>query len=329
MNAASIPWTRLLTLLRPLRRGVLAMGGFTVSGVLIGLVPPLLLGALINALVARNSTPHAALLAGLVALAMVLEAAAYVASDGMYASNASRLYRDLRMDMFRGALRRRMVARVDETAGLPARFLSDAETLERMTLALLDRGLMQIVEFAGALIALTALEPATIAVMAPFLAGTWLIARRAQAPTAVAGQQRQEQLEGMTATLSRLLGGRSQRSDEMTHQFRASAERVMAAEARLGWLRALNLQGSGGLAKLGSIAPVLAAAVLSHHQPGTLMAIYLLAQRVSGAFDGLIDLRLDAQSVRGSAARCFELIDTPATLATAGLERSGCLTAQA
>jgi ABC-type bacteriocin/lantibiotic exporter with double-glycine peptidase domain len=83
------------------------MGGLTVSGVLVGFVPPLVLGALVNALVARNATANAALLAGVVALAMLLEAAAYVASDGMYARNASRLYRNVRLQMFRGALRRR------------------------------------------------------------------------------------------------------------------------------------------------------------------------------------------------------------------------------
>ena len=81
---------------------------------------------------------------------------------------------------------------------------------------------------------------------------------------------------------------------------------------RLGWLRALNLQGSGGLAKLGPITAVVAAAFMGRHQPGTLMAIYLLAQRVFWRFDGLVDLRLDAQSVRGAVTRCFELIDLPA-----------------
>jgi ATP-binding cassette, subfamily B, bacterial len=311
-NPARIHWRRVFALLRPLRRGVVAMGGLTVGGVLIGLVPPLLLGALVNALVARNATAHAALLAGLVALAMLLEAGAYVASDGMYARNASRLYRDLRLRMFRGALRRRMDAGAEETAGLPSRFISDAETLERMTLALLDRGLMQIVEFVGALVALAVLEPWTIAVVVPSLAATWLVARRVQEPTAVAGQRRQEHLEAMTSTLARMLGSRSEGPDEATNRFRTAAERVMAAEVRLGWLRALNLQGSGGLAKLGSITPVLAAALLGHHQAGTLMAIYLLAQRVFWSFDGLVDLRLDTQSVRGAVARCFELIDTPA-----------------
>lgn len=287
------------------------MSGLTVGGVLIGLVPPLAVGALINALVARHFTAHAALLAGLVALAMLLEAAAYIASDGMYAVNAGRLYRNLRLQMLGGALRRRMVAGEEETAGLPSRFISDAETLERMTLALLDRGLMQIVELVGALAALAVLEPWTIGVVVPTLTATWLVARRVQAPTAVAGQQRQEQLEGMTSTLSRLLVGRAQAPDEAAGQFRASADRVMAAEVRLGWLRALNLQGSGGLAKLGSLTPVVAAAVLAHHQAGTLMAIYLLSQRVFWAFDGVIDLRLDAHSVRGAASRCFELIDAP------------------
>jgi ABC-type multidrug transport system fused ATPase/permease subunit len=327
MNAdcdlAPIPWRRVFALLYPLRGGVLAMGALTVSGVLIGLVPPLMLGALINALVARNATAHAALLAGLVALAMLLEAGAYVGSDGMYARNASRLYRNLRLQMFRGALHRRTVASAEQTAGLPSRFISDAETLERLTLALLDRGLMQIVEFLGAMTALAVIEPWTIAVVVPSLAGTWLVARRVQKPTAVAGQQRQEQLEAMTSTLSRLLGGRSPGPQEATHRFRAAAERVMTAEVRLGWLRALNMQGSGGLAKLGSITPVLAAAFLGHHQTGTLMALYLLAQRVFWGFDGLVDLRLDTQSVRGAAARCFELIDTPASAAVAVVDRTG------
>ena len=314
---APIPWRRVFALLRPLRAGVLAMGGLTVSGVLVGLVPPLVLGALMNALVAPNATAQAVLLAGLVAAATVLEAAAYVASDGMYARNASRLYRNLRLQMFRGALRRRTVAGAEQTAGLPSRFISDAETLELTTLALLDRGLMQVVELAGALAALAVLEPWTVAVVVPSLAGTWLAARRVQGPAAGAGQRRQEQLEAMTSTLARLLGGYSHGPDEAIDRFRAAAERVMATEVRLGWLRALNLQGSGGLAKLGSIAPVVAAAVLGHHQTGTLMATYLLSQRVFWGFDGLIDLRLDMQSVRGAIARCFELIDSPASPVTA------------
>ena len=67
------------------------MVGLTVSGVLIGLVPPVALGVLINALVEHNNTLEAALLAGLVGLAILLEASAYVASDGMYARNAGLL----------------------------------------------------------------------------------------------------------------------------------------------------------------------------------------------------------------------------------------------
>src|ERR1039458_6171257 len=42
---------------------------------------------------------------------------------------------------------------------------------------------------------------------------------------------------------------------------------------------------------------------------GTLIAVYLLAQRVFWGFDGLVDLSLGLQSVRGSVARCFALID--------------------
>jgi hypothetical protein len=133
----------------------------------------------------------------------------------------------------------------------------------------------------------------------------------------------------MTATLSGLLGGRSDRPDEATNGFQAAAERVMSAEVRLGWLRALNLQGSGGLAKLGSITPVLAAAFVGHRQTGTLMAVYLLAQRVFWGFDGLVDLRLDTHSVRGAVARCFELIHTPASPVTRAVDRTGRFAAQA
>jgi len=202
-DPAPIPWRRVAGLLRPLRRGVAAMVGLTVGGVLVGLVPPLALGVLINALVEHNNALEAALLAGLVGSAIVLEASAYVASDGMYARNAGRLYRNLRMQMFAGARRGRGGA--ERTAGLPSRFISDAETLERITLSTLDRGAMQVVEFVSALVALGILEPWTVVVVLPSLAGTWLVARRVQKPAAAAGQRRQEELEAMTSTLSQQL----------------------------------------------------------------------------------------------------------------------------
>ena len=301
---APIPWRRVFGLLHPLRRGVAGMVGLTVSGVLIGLVPPLLLGVLINALVEHNDKPEAALLAGFVAVAVLLEASAYVASDGVYARNASRLYRNLRVRMFAGALHG-----ARRNAGVSARFISDAETIERITLSIIDRGAMQSVEFISALVTLAILEPATVAVVLPSLGATWLIARRVQRPAATAALRRQEAFEEMTSTISHELGSSSH--GYACGQFRSVAERLMAAEVRLGWLRAVNLQGSGGLARLGPITAVVAAAFIGSHHAGTLMAIYLLAQRVFWGFDGLVDLRLDSESARGAVARCFELIDAP------------------
>jgi hypothetical protein len=73
------------------------MVGLSIAGVLVGLVPPLALGVLVNALVDRNDRREAALLAVLIALATLVEAGFYVASDGLYARNASRLYRNLRL----------------------------------------------------------------------------------------------------------------------------------------------------------------------------------------------------------------------------------------
>ena len=300
-----IPWRRLAGLLRPLWRGTAAMVGLSVAGVLVGLVPPLVLGVLVNALVERNDRREAALLAVLIALAIACEAALFIASDGMYARNAGRLYRNLRLSMFEGALV--CARRGEETGGVPSRFISDAETLERATLSILDTGSMLGVEFVSALVALGTLEPWTLPVAAPVLAGTWIVTRRMQEPAAAAGQRRQEELETMTRSLVEELD----RNDDpgTVSRFRVAAERLLGAEVRYGWLQALNLQGSGGLAKLGPIAVVVAAAFAGGHHAGTLISIYLLAQRAFWGFDGVVDLSLGTQSVRGAVARCFELVD--------------------
>ena len=300
-----IPWRRLAGLLRPLWRGTAAMVGLSVGGVLVGLVPPLLLGVLVNALVERNDRREAALLAVLIALAILCEAALYIASDGMYTRNASHLYRNLRLAMIEGALVR--ARRSEDTAGVPSRFISDAETLERATLSILDTGSMLGVEFVSALVALGTLEPWSLPVVAPILAATWLVTRRMQEPAASAGQRRQEELETMTRSLVEELD----RSDEPggVGRFRVAAERLLRAEVRYGWLQALNLQGSGGLAKLGPIAVVVAAAFAGSHHAGTLISIYLLAQRAFWGFDGVVDLSLGTRSVRGAVVRCFELVD--------------------
>ena len=127
-RAAPLPWRRLAGLLRPIRGGLAGMVGLSTGGVLIGLVPPLALGALVNALVEHNDKAEAGLLAGLIALAISVETVAYVLSDGMFARNAGRLYRCLRLEMFEGARRRPSIDE-DEQSGLPSRFISDAETV--------------------------------------------------------------------------------------------------------------------------------------------------------------------------------------------------------
>jgi ABC-type multidrug transport system fused ATPase/permease subunit len=300
-----LPWRRLAGLLRPIWRGTAAMVGFSVAGVLVGLVPPLVLGVLVNALVERNDKREAALLAVLIALATLAEAGLYIASDGMYARNAGHLYRNLRVAMFTGALAR--TRRGKDTAGVSSRFISDAETLERATLSILDTGAMLGVEFVSALVALATIEPWTLPVVAPVLAVTWVVTRRMQQPAASAGQRRQEELELMTRSLADEL--RHSDDPEAPNRFRLAAERVLGAEVRYGWLQAFNLQGSGGLAKLGPIAVVVAAAFAGAHHAGTLITIYLLAQRAFWGFDGVVDLSLGTQSVRGAVARCFELVD--------------------
>jgi ABC-type bacteriocin/lantibiotic exporter with double-glycine peptidase domain len=194
----------------------------------------------------------------------------------------------------------------EERSGLPSRFISDAETVG-VAVSVQDSGSMLLVEFASAVVVLGLLSPWTIPVVAPELALTWVVTRRMQEPAALAGQRRQEELEHMTRSVTRELARRD--DPQSTSRFVSAVDRVLGAEIRLGWLQAVNLQGSGGLAKLGPIAAVVVAAFTGTHLVGTLIAVYLLAQRVFWGFDGLVDLSLNLQSVRGAVARCFALID--------------------
>jgi ABC-type bacteriocin/lantibiotic exporter with double-glycine peptidase domain len=301
----SIPWRRVFSLLRPLRAGLAAMVGLSVLGSLAGLVPPITLGYLINDLVERHGVkPEDALWACLLAGAIVIEAAAYIGSDGLYARNAGRLYRNLRLRMFDGVMRRPQHERVD-AEGLPSRFISDVETFERVTIYLLDTGSMLLVELGTALVALGLMEPWAIPVVVPLLGATWFVTRRMQEPAASAGQQRQEQLEEMTGSLSRELAANS--DPQARSHFACVAERLLDAEVHLGWVQAANLHVSGALAKLGPIAVVVAAAYSGTYHAGTLLTLYLLAARCFYGFDGLVDLSLSMQSVRGAINRCLEL----------------------
>src|SRR5690349_3796892 len=102
----SIPWRRVLSLLRPLRRSLAAMVGLSALGSLAGLVPPIVLGYLINDLVeAPGMRLEDAWWAVAIGAATVIEAAAYIGSDGLYARNSARLYLNLRLLMFDGVMR--------------------------------------------------------------------------------------------------------------------------------------------------------------------------------------------------------------------------------
>ena len=274
----SIPWRRVVSLLRPLRAGLAAMVGLSVLGSLAGLVPPITLGYLINDLVERHGVkPEDALWAGLLAGAIVVEAAAYIGSDGLYARNSGRLYRNLRLRMFDSVMRRPASERAD-SEGLPSRFISDVETFERVTIYALDTGSMLVVELATALIVLGLMEPWAILVVVPLLAATWLVTRRMQEPAASAGQQRQEQLEELTGTLTRELG-RNRRPGRRAPASRPWPSGCCARRCTSAGCRPPTCTSPGALAKLGPIAVVIAAASAGSYHAGTLLTLYLLAAR--------------------------------------------------
>ena len=306
----SIPCRRVVSLLRPLRAGLAAMVGLSVLGSLAGLVPPITLGYLINDLVERHGVkPEDALWAGLLAGAIVVEAAAYLGSDGLYARNSGRLYRNLRLpDVRRCDAPARERPAVQQTEGLPSRFVSDVETVERITVYALDTGSMLIVELGTALVVLGLMEPWAILVVVPLFAATWL-ANSAHAGT---GRERRPAAPGAARGTDRNActrtgrNGWSGRANPLSDRGRAAAAR--GSPSRPG-AQAANLHISGVLAKLGPIAVVIAAASVGSYQAGTLLTLYLLAARAFYGFDGLVDLSLGMQSVRGAIARCLELID--------------------
>lgn len=306
-----IPWRRVARLLRPWSRSAAGMVTLSVAGVLLGLVPPLALGTLVNALVERHDTTEGALLAGVIGVAVAAEAGAYILSDGLYARAAGGLYLDLRTAMLHGL--RALSRRGEPVQGMSARFVSDAETIEQITLSVLDSTVMLVVEFVSALVAIAILAPLSLAAVTPLLALTWLVTRRMQVPVADASLRRQEALQQMTATLETELDHESLPAAD---PFLASAQRLRTAEVRLGWLRGANLQGSGGLAKIGPIAVVVVAAFAHVQHPGALVSLYLLAQRAFYGFDGMIDLSLDMNGARGAVNRCFALIDAGRVIPT-------------
>lgn len=283
------------------------MVGLSVGGVLLGLVPPLALGLLVNALVERGDKHEAALLSVAIVGAILLQTVAYVVSSGMYYRNAGKLHRTLRLGMFAG-LRRHGSGDDEDAEGIASRFISDVFTVDQVTVYLLDNGSMVVVQFVSAIVAVGLMEPVTLAVILPMLAAIWVVTRWTQEPAANAGLERQEALQRMTGSIGRELA--EQDDVEATNRFRAAVERAMHAEIRYGWLQAINFQGSGGLALIGPIAVVVVAAFAGTAHIGTLLALYLLAQRAFSGFDGVVDLSLATKSVRGAVSRCFEYIDT-------------------
>jgi ATP-binding cassette, subfamily B, bacterial len=305
-SPATVPWRRIAALLRPLRWSLAGMVGLSAVGVLLGLVPPLLLGVLVDALVERDDKREAALLSVAIAGAMLLQAIAFVLSDGLYYRNAGKLHRTLRLRMFDG-LRRRGTVDDEEQSGISSRFISDVLTVDQITILLLDTGSMVLVQFVSAVVAIGLLEPVTLAVVFPMLAAIWVVTRKTQEPAATAGLHRQEELERMTRSIAAELPEPDERRAKS--RFGAAVARVMEAEIRSGWLQAINIQGSGGLAMLGPIAVVVVAAFAGTGHVGTLLALYLLAQRAFSGFDGIVDLSLATKSVRGAVNRCLEYID--------------------
>jgi ABC-type multidrug transport system fused ATPase/permease subunit len=308
---APIPWRRLLALTRPARRSLLGMVALTALGALLGLVPPLAFGALINDLASGHHTGGTSLrvapAVALIVAALLLEALSFALSDGLFAQAVGTLYRELRMLMFRG-LQSRAPATAPELAGAASRFISDAEALRDVVVAPLDTAVIGLFELLSALATLAVLYPPAALYGAALIALTGLVTRFSQTPLAPAAEERQEALEAMSSSLAAELSARLDR-DAAAGRFRTAVTHVRRREVRLGWLEAANRYGAGAAANLGPIAVVVLAALQHNFSAGTLLALFLLAERAFSGADSLIDLGFDLELVRAAVSRCFELVD--------------------
>lgn len=283
------------------------MVALTGVGSLVGLVPALALGSLVDDLAGAHDSSGAVLAGVLIVGSIAVEAIAFTLSDGFFTKAVSSLYRDLRVMMFSG-VQRSAEGGAEELAGFTSRFVSDAEAMQELIVSPLDTAVMGIFELVSALIALAILNApaAGVAVGLGLLAAVF--ARLLQAPAAGAAQERQEALEAMSRSLAAELSRRL-RDGSGKQRFARSATHVLRREVRLGWLEAASRYGSGAAANLGPIAVVIVAALTADLRAGTLLSIFLLAERAFSAADDLLEIGLDVELVRGAVARCFQLVD--------------------
>lgn len=283
------------------------MVALTGVGSLVGLVPALALGSLVDDLAGSHDSSGAVLAGVLIVGSIAVEAISFTLSDGFFTRAVSSLYRDLRVMMFSG-VQGSAEGSAEELAGLTSRFVSDAEAMQELIVSPLDTAVMGSFELVSALIALAILNApaAGVAVGLGLLAAVF--ARLLQAPAAGAAQERQEALEAMSRSLAAELSRRL-RDDSGKQRFARSATHVLHREVRLGWLEAASRYGSGAAANLGPIAVVIVAALTADLRAGTLLSIFLLAERAFSAADDLLEIGLDVELVRGAVARCFQLVD--------------------
>ncbi len=295
-----IPWRPVWTLAAGTRKALAGMIVLSLTGSVLGLVPSLALGFFVDA-VARGSRGAALLWVGAIGGAFLIEAVAYTLSDGLYARAAARLYRDLRVMMFDGVLRRGFDG--ERRATLASRFVSDAESMEDLTVAILDQGAISIFDLIAAIVVLGLLDDWLVGVVTAGVAVSVAVLRYLRGPAGAAGEQRQEALEVMSDVLARPASG----PESDRRRFLDAVEGISASERRLGWIAAVNRQGSQGLAGISQVAVLLAASFQGGLQAGTLVSVYLLAGRAFGAAETLLDASFEIELARGAVARCFAL----------------------
>lgn len=298
-----LPWRRLRDLMLPARRPLAGMLALSIAGSLAGTIQPVVLGRLIDALVARVGPggAHASTVwwaAGLVA-AMLVGAVSYAASDVLYAAAAARIFRDLRLAMARG------LDGLPRRPGIASRFVSDVERVEGIAVGALDHGTIALFELVAGLVAVGLLVAPAAAAAAVAVAVAAGVSRLGQGRIAERSTARQEALEELAAAVE---GGARSDLDGDT-SLPVVAERLRVADLRLAVAHAVAGYGSYAAAGVVPVAVVLVGGGWSLHRAGTILSLYLLTERAARAAEALVDLGISVEDVRGPLARCLALVD--------------------
>ena len=311
---------------RPYRRALLGFLAVIVASALVSLVPPLLFRAIIDDAIADQDRGLLHLLAGLVVVAAIADAALALVERYVSSRIGEGVIYDLRVSLFDHVQRMPMsfFARA-QTGALTSRLNNDVLGAQRALTGTLGSVVSNIVALVANVAAILLLEWrfAVIAlVLLPlFIIPAKRVGRRLQDLTrdqmnlnASMNTTMTERFNVSGALLVKLFG----RTDDETADFARRADGVRQVGVRAAvygrtFFVALGLVGALAGAAVYWIGGQLA--ISGSISVGTLVALAVFISRVYGPLTALTNARVDVMTAFVSFERVFEVLDTPNPIA--------------